>query len=197
MLGAFGNLKESANRPGPGAYNLPSSIQQGGGPFGKAKRTLTVDASASAAYATAIGKERAFLQSRLPEEDELDAFVSQQAVRSPPSAGYLFEDLIDPPPRAMAVPRPQPMSHAAYLRSLDTTPRLLHGNIFPYASYVNSNRHSYNKQSFESQRYAHPWREQTNHDPVKRRHFHMPNEFSEHIAGAARMGLKPFGSSKP
>ena len=29
--------------------------------------------------------------------------------------------------------------------------------------------------------------------PVERTHFHAPNEFSEFIAGAARMGLKPFG----
>ena len=48
------------------------------------------------------------------------------------------------------------MSHASYLRSIDTTPKLLHGNIFPFASYVNVGRIQYNQQTYESARYGHP-----------------------------------------
>ena len=75
----FGNLKEAAARPGPSSYNVQSTAlaPDGGAPFGKAKRMLTTDTSSTAAYANALGKEKAFEWSHLPEEDELDALISK------------------------------------------------------------------------------------------------------------------------
>ena len=72
------------------------------------------------------------------DADEVDAFMAQQAKAAAP-----------PPP-----PPPPPMTH--FLRNIDTTPRVLHGNIFPFASYINTGRHQYNKQTFESARLAQP-----------------------------------------
>ena len=130
--------------------------------FGKAQRKLTSDTRSTAVYANAIGKEREFASRILAQDDdELDALVKQQlALRSAaPKAPPPPPPPVDVAPRIAAPMRAQhraPMSHAQYLRSLDSTQRLLHGNIFPFASYVNNSRIQYNKQTFESMRYAHP-----------------------------------------
>lgn len=199
MLGAFGNLKESAAKPGPGAYNMPSAMaQNGGGPFSKAPRAFGMDANTSAAYANAMKKEEAYQYTNLPPGDEaLDQLLAHHAVPMPsvpPAAAprQMAMEAVTPP---LAAPRHRaPMPHNNYLRSIDTTPRLLHGNIFPNASYVNGPRYTYNKQGVEAAMYAYPWRDMgTNREPVQRGYFHIPNEFSSHISAAARMGLKPFG----
>ena len=109
-------------------------------------------------YANAIGKERAFAYKNLPDsgDDELDALLKQQAA----AVAYSATPVVPPTPVHPAPPVHQkhraPMSHAQYLRSLDSTPRLLNNNIFPFASYMNNARYQYNKQTFESMRYAMP-----------------------------------------
>jgi len=193
---ALGNLKEAAARPGPASYNVAGpAAPPGGGPFGKAQRTLTVDASAAAVYTNAISKEQAFMYSALPEGDELDQLVAQQkAVAEPAAVGYAAAPF--GAPRAVPVPQPAPMAHASYMRSLDTMPRLLHGNIFPFASYVNSNRYSYNKCSFVKEQFGQPWRAQANRAPVERGHFHRHNELNTYMDSAIHLGVRPFGSEK-
>ena len=42
-LGAFGNLKEAASRPGPAAYALPSTLHELGTVFSQGKRTFSED----------------------------------------------------------------------------------------------------------------------------------------------------------
>lgn len=156
----------------------------------QAKRTLATDAASSAAYASAIGKEQAHAPSHLADgDDALAALVAEQGV---PVAS-----------KVPAMPTAQPaastalvMPHAFYMRSLDTMPRLLNGNIFPYASYVNNQRYTYNKHSFVSEKLAYPWTEESNRTPVNRNHFHRQNELGEYVARAAHLGLKPFGSEK-
>ena len=94
-MSAFGNLKEAAAKPGPGAYNVPSALRQdGAGAFGKGQRTLTTDARTSAVYADAIGKERAFAYRTVPEDDALDELVAQHAAPSALAAAAP-EDLAD------------------------------------------------------------------------------------------------------
>ena len=191
VSGAFGNLRESAARPGPGAYNPSVVAPTGGGLFAKASRPLN---QGDNGFANAIGKEKAYAYAHLPESDELDGLVA--ALQQKPAAAPIEPAPIDfgsplraPPPMR----RPAPMPHNAYLRSIDTTPRLLHGNIFPNAAYVNNARQQYNRKSFDQVQYALPWQGTVAREPISRRFFHQPNEFSDVIAGAARMGIKPFG----
>jgi hypothetical protein len=178
-----------------------------GVPFGKARRTLTVDANAAKAFTSAIDKEKAFAWQQLPME-ELDTFLAQQRIPAPSvpaaaaSAAYTAQapsqQAAVPPPYA-AVPPPQaapayvPMSHAQYLRSSETSSRLLGGNIFPFASYRNNHRFSYNKESVAAL-YAQPWSMQR--APVDRGNFHRPNELSEFMVAATRLGMKAFGDQR-
>ena len=57
MLGPYGDLKQAANRPGPGAYDILGTLNPLGGRFGNAKRALTQNTSDTQNYVSAIDKE--------------------------------------------------------------------------------------------------------------------------------------------
>lgn len=151
-LGAFGNLKEMALRPGPGAYDaaVPNSIL--GGRFGQAKRALTQDSAVTTNQQTAINKERAFQQKVLAaeERDALDDLVETQS------------------PQKFTSPQRQAPAHDAYLKRLDTMPRLLNANVFPSCGM------GFPRASLQQGVQAQAWR--LPRERLDKLHYHAPNE---------------------
>uniref|UniRef100_A0A7S2IQ53 Uncharacterized protein n=1 Tax=Haptolina brevifila TaxID=156173 RepID=A0A7S2IQ53_9EUKA len=178
----MGNLKEAAKRPGPGAYEIPSRAfdPNCGQVWGTAKRTLTTDAAATKAYRDTISKEQLNSYRGLPDmgSDALDELLREE--------------------RLAAVPRPAPvapMSHQTFLKQLDSIPRLLRGNVFGGGAYDIS-RQKYNRSTLMADMHQQPWAEGRRVAPIDRKNYHFPNEFSEQIDAASRMGLTLYGIKK-
>ena len=100
------------------------------------------------------------MQKHVPEGDALDDFLTEM-----------------PKP----VVRPPPMAHDAYLKRLDSMPRLLTGNVFPGACYRAPTI------SVQAGMHQRPW--MLSREANRKEFYHRPNEFSDLISAASRMGL--------
>ena len=107
------------------------------------------------------------MQQHVPEGDALDDFVAEMPKR---------------------VVHPPPMAHDAYLKRLDSMPRLLTGNVFPGACYRAT------RMSMQAGMHMRPW--MLSREQNRKEFYHRPNEFSDLISASARMGLNLYQKKK-
>eukprot|EP00310_Coccolithus_braarudii_P000509 CAMPEP_0183358686 /NCGR_PEP_ID=MMETSP0164_2-20130417/49957_1 /TAXON_ID=221442 /ORGANISM="Coccolithus pelagicus ssp braarudi, Strain PLY182g" /LENGTH=216 /DNA_ID=CAMNT_0025532625 /DNA_START=11 /DNA_END=662 /DNA_ORIENTATION=+ len=176
-LGQFGDLKQSAAQPGPGAYDISQPLDKRGFHFSSANRKTGLDAFTD----ENIQREVEF-QSRTAagDQDVLDRFMNQRQQQHYQHQHQQQHQQQDAPSKPV-------LTHEMFIKQLSAMPRLLNGNVFPAAS-RRAPVIPRSKLSGDA-----PWevlKAKGQHSCIgDRKFFHQPNEFSDLIAASARMGL--------